>query len=607
MPTDVVMPQMGESIFEGTITKWLKKPGDSVQRDEPLFEISTDKVDAEIPSPAAGLSHEIKFDAARLCRSIRSLRLSAKAMARLPASRPLLRQRPPKQDAPQRQRRSRKPPQAAPAPAAASSGGGTDVLMPQMGESIFEGTITKWLKKVGDTVQRDEPLFEISTDKVDAEIPSPAAGTLTEIKVLRGKRSRSTRWLRSSAAAPPRRALPRLHRCSNRERCGGTVQQPAAPAPQAAAASAQASGCARRRWCARLRRSTTRSAAGIRAPVRAAASPRTTSSATSRRRRPSSAAAAPAAAARRQAPAAPSSPRTRTSRIRSAARRARAADEDAVDHCAAHGRVQAHQPACAHRLQGGHDAHREAAREGEGQVRAAQRREADLHAVHHARGRGRAAQASRSSTHRMEGDAIRYNKNINIGIAVALDWGLIVPVLKQAEEKSFLGIARAIADFAERARGKKLAPDEVCGRHLHADQLQASSASSLARRSSTSRRSAILGIGGLNKEPTVLTDKDGNDSIAIRSSSAYTGLRPSHHRWRRRRQVHGRLQEVPGELVGRDRVIRLSRKLRRTFWSAALFYRRLFASSTRFTASSGVSPTAERWPILRPGRGVCFS
>src|SRR5207302_289440 len=128
MATDVVMPQMGESIFEGTITKWLKKLGDKVQRDEPLFEISTDKVDAEIPAPAAGVLREIKVQ----------------------------------------------------------EGAGADVVMPQMGESIFEGTITKWLKKVGDKVQRDEPLFEISTDKVDAEIPAPAAGVLREIKVQEG-------------------------------------------------------------------------------------------------------------------------------------------------------------------------------------------------------------------------------------------------------------------------------------------------------------------------------------------------------------------------------------------------------------------------------------
>src|SRR4051812_31405780 len=185
MPTDVVMPQMGESIFEGTITKWLKKVGDTVQKDEPLFEISTDKVDAEIPSPASGVLAEIKVpegSTVQINTVVASLGEAGSAVA--PTAAPA-----PAPVAPRAEAPKAAAPAAAPVPAAvaASSGGAaTDVVMPQMGESIFEGTITKWLKKVGDTVQRDEPLFEISTDKVDAEIPSPAAGVLTEIKVPEG-------------------------------------------------------------------------------------------------------------------------------------------------------------------------------------------------------------------------------------------------------------------------------------------------------------------------------------------------------------------------------------------------------------------------------------
>ena len=141
MPTDVVMPQMGESIFEGTITKWLKKPGDTVQRDEPLFEISTDKVDAEIPSPASGTLSEIKVDAGNTVQIntvvavIGDGAAASKPAAAAPASA--------KQEAPKETPKP-EPPKAAPAPAApveaaVSSGGGTDVVMPQMGESIFEG------------------------------------------------------------------------------------------------------------------------------------------------------------------------------------------------------------------------------------------------------------------------------------------------------------------------------------------------------------------------------------------------------------------------------------------------------------------------------------
>src|SRR5262245_48647399 len=174
MPTDVLMPQMGESIFEGTITKWLKKPGEKVQRDEPLFEISTDKVDAEIPAPAAGVLKEIKVKegATVQVNTVVGVIDADGGAAAKTASEP-----PPQaaKAAPQADGAStaQQPPgteKSAPvqeekAASGANGGAGTEVVMPQMGESIFEGTITKWLKKVGDKVQRDEPLFEISTDK----------------------------------------------------------------------------------------------------------------------------------------------------------------------------------------------------------------------------------------------------------------------------------------------------------------------------------------------------------------------------------------------------------------------------------------------------------
>lgn len=187
MPTEVVMPQMGESITEGTLTKWLKKPGDTVARDEPLFEISTDKVDAEIPSPVAGTLGEIKVQEGATV-SINTVVCTVEEGGA--AAAPNTASAPKKEDtvtpaavataAKDVAAAAEATAHAAAAPAAA--GPGTEVLMPQMGESITEGTITKWLKKIGDTVQRDEPIFEISTDKVDAEIPSPVAGILTAIK-----------------------------------------------------------------------------------------------------------------------------------------------------------------------------------------------------------------------------------------------------------------------------------------------------------------------------------------------------------------------------------------------------------------------------------------
>ena len=167
MPTDVIMPQMGESIVEGTITKWLKKAGDRVEKDEPLFEISTDKVDAEIPSPVAGVLSEIKVPEGATVgiNTVVAVIGGASAESAAPAPQP------------------KSAPQQVVATTVAAE---TEIVMPQMGESIVEGIVTKWLKKVGDKVEKDEPLFEISTDKVDAEIPAPVAGFLREIKVPEG-------------------------------------------------------------------------------------------------------------------------------------------------------------------------------------------------------------------------------------------------------------------------------------------------------------------------------------------------------------------------------------------------------------------------------------
>ena len=215
MPTEVLMPQMGESITEGTLTKWLKKPGDTIARDEPLFEISTDKVDAEIPSPVAGTLGEIKVEeGATVGVNTVVCTVSDGATSTAPAPAASAPAAQPETAAQGTLQRDTVTPSAessyiedskdygmtsnssasngngdgstSAAPAPPTAGPGTDILMPQMGESITEGTLTKWLKKVGDTVQRDEPIFEISTDKVDAEIPSPVAGTLTEIKVQEG-------------------------------------------------------------------------------------------------------------------------------------------------------------------------------------------------------------------------------------------------------------------------------------------------------------------------------------------------------------------------------------------------------------------------------------
>ena len=519
MPTDVIMPQMGESIFEGTITKWLKKPGDTVQRDEPLFEISTDKVDAEIPSPAAGTLSEIKVEAGNTVQINTVVAVIGEAGGTA-ASAPAAAAPAPAKQEPSKEEKMAEAPKAAPAPAApaaATPTGGIDVVMPQMGESIFEGTITKWLKKVGDSVQRDEPLFEISTDKVDAEIPSPAAGTLSEIKVEAGSTVQINTVVAvigggaAKASAPAAAAAPVPAATSNAAASAAASAAPAAPSAEAAHGERLRSSPLVRKIAKEhqldLRQVPGTGSSGritkddvlqyidkggakVVAPAAAAPSP----------------AAPPPAPKPAGAPAPVAGPQpgelVPLTRMRSIIAQ-RMVDSK---------RTSAH----VHTVF-----------------------KIDLTRIVKIREKEKAKYEQRNGVKltympfitravvatlrkmpiinaSMEGDAIRYHQNVNVGIAVALDWGLIVPVIKQAEDKSFLGIARSIADLAERARSKKLKPDEV-----GSGTITITNPGIFGEQFGTpiinQPESAILGVGGLFKEPTVLTDKDGNDSIAIRS------------------------------------------------------------------------------------------
>lgn len=199
MSVEVVMPQMGESITEGTVSKWLKQVGETIEKDEPILEISTDKVDAEVPAPGAGVLLEIRAQEGETVEvgSIVAVIGDASGEAAKPAEQP-------KAEAVEAPKTEEPKPVAeevklAPVVETAietnpkseiqnpQSSEATEVVMPQMGESITEGTVSKWLKAVGDNIDKDEPLLEISTDKVDAEVPSPAAGVLLEIRANEGE------------------------------------------------------------------------------------------------------------------------------------------------------------------------------------------------------------------------------------------------------------------------------------------------------------------------------------------------------------------------------------------------------------------------------------
>ena len=209
MSVEVVMPQMGESITEGTVSKWLKAVGEKIEKDEPLLEISTDKVDAEVPSPSAGVLLEIRANEGETVEvnsvvGVLGEEGETSAGNGQPAASSETKPENDNKGIDEISEHPMKPDEAKVVEKAdavtasassndsvssdsASSAEATEVVMPQMGESITEGTVSKWLKAVGDKIEKDEPLLEISTDKVDAEVPSPVAGTLLEIRTNEGE------------------------------------------------------------------------------------------------------------------------------------------------------------------------------------------------------------------------------------------------------------------------------------------------------------------------------------------------------------------------------------------------------------------------------------
>jgi pyruvate dehydrogenase E2 component (dihydrolipoamide acetyltransferase) len=545
MATEVIMPQMGESIFEGTITKWLKKVGDAVQKDEPLFEISTDKVDAEIPSPVAGTLTEIKVVEGTTVQINTVVALVGGAgEAAAPAAAPAATSAEKKPDTAPVARQTAgdgatdKATTEAPKTAAIDASapgaisGGTEVVMPQMGESIFEGTITKWLKKVGDSVAKDEPLFEISTDKVDAEIPAPIAGKLSEIKVPEGTTVQINTVVAviggSSSGSAPAAAAP-----------ASTPAKASAPAaPVAGSVPAAAAGTTSRLRSSPLVRRIAKdnnldlsqisgtgaggritkddalkflasNGAGSATPIAPIANVPTpiatlqTETATS-----------PTATAQSPAPIATGLTSTTASvpgelvpltKMRSIIAQRMVESAHTSPHVHTVFKVDMTRIAKLREKEKGKYEQRNG-------VKLTYMPFIAAAAVQTLR-KFPIVNASLESTG--SGEAIRYHQNINLGIAVSLDWGLIVPVIKQAEERSFLGLARAVADLAERARGKKLKPEEVSG-----STFTLTNSGIFGEEFGTpiinQPDSAILAIGGLKKEAAVLTDADGNDTIAIR-------------------------------------------------------------------------------------------
>jgi pyruvate dehydrogenase E2 component (dihydrolipoamide acetyltransferase) len=396
----------------------------------------------------------------------------------------------------------------------------TDIVMPQMGESIFEGTITKWLKKPGDKVQRDEPLFEISTDKVDAEIPAPATGILQDIKVVEGNTVQVNTVVGTiagdgEAAAPtsaPAKAAP-----APPVKTLAAAPSPAAPAEQTITEPEREEDDDHARSSPLVRKIAREHNVNLSQVSGTGMGGRITKQdIMAFLERPE--VSAPAVPTRASTPPTSSS----VPSLRPAMPPAAAIPGDLVP------MTQMRKIIAQRMIE---------SRRTSAHVHAMF--EVDITRIVQLRNKSKSAFEQRHGARltfmpffvrtviialqqfpivnaSIEGENIRYHRHINVGIAVALDWGLIVPVLKNADELNFLGLQRGISDLGERARSKKLKPDEVEGSTFtvtNPGQFGAVFGLPIINQPN----SAILGVGGITKVPLVVTDNDGNDSIAIRS------------------------------------------------------------------------------------------
>lgn len=404
----------------------------------------------------------------------------------------------------------------------------TDIVMPQMGESIFEGTITKWLKKPGDKVQRDEPLFEISTDKVDAEIPAPASGILQDIKVVEGNTVQVNTVVGTIAGdgeaptpspAPSKASQPRPAAATpaKTQAVPATPTGRAEPEAQTTAEAEREEGDDHARSSPLVRKIAREHNVNLSQVPGTGVGGRITKQDILAFLDKVETATVPTVPAQVSAPAAASSmPSPRP------AATPQAIPGDLVP------MTQMRKIIAQRMIE---------SRRTSAHVHAMF--EVDITRIVHLRNKTKSAFEQRHGTRltfmpffvraviialqqfpivnaSIEGENIRYHRHVNVGIAVALDWGLIVPVLKNADELNFLGLQRGISDLGERARSKKLKPEDVEGATFtvtNPGQFGAVFGLPIINQPN----SAILGVGGITKAPLVVTDNDGNDSIAIRS------------------------------------------------------------------------------------------
>jgi pyruvate dehydrogenase E2 component (dihydrolipoamide acetyltransferase) len=407
----------------------------------------------------------------------------------------------------------------------------TDIIMPQMGESIVEGTITKWLKKPGDKIQRDEPLFEISTDKVDAEIPAPASGVLQEIKVTEGttvgvntvvgtiavdgESVAATPKAATPTPAPPVKEEKKEVKEEKRPAAAATSAVPARTAPTPAAETAN-EGEEEARSSPLVRKIAREHGINLSQISGTGLGGRITKQdIMAFIERPSAAPSAPAqqqtaasAPSRPAAPPTPPAPAAYPGDLVPLTNMRRIIAQRMIESRRTSAHVHCMYEVDFTRIVALRAKHKNAFEQRHG-VRL-------TFMPFFVRAAIIAVQQWPIINASMEADNIRYHRHINVGIAVALDWGLIVPVLKNAGDLNFLGLQRGITDLGERARSKKLKPEDVEGSTFtvtNPGQFGAVFGLPIINQPN----SAILGVGSITKQPLVVTDKEGNDSIAIRS------------------------------------------------------------------------------------------
>ena len=536
MPVNVTMPQLGESVTEGTITRWLKAVGDTVTADEPLVEVSTDKVDTEIPAPASGVLVSIAatedqvVEVGGLLGVIgESSDASTAPAPAAPAPEPVA--APVPASTPAATPPSTPAPTPQPAPAA-TGGQEVVVVLPALGESVTEGVITRWLKSVGDSVAADEPLVEISTDKVDTEIPAPASGTLVSIAVeadgtvaVGAEIARIATGTSAQAASAPAPSSPAVPSAPTPTPAPAPVAAPAPPAPAAAAPAAPAP------------------AAPTPAPAAAVAADNTGAYVTPLVRRLAAqhgidlasvtgtgvggrirkddvmaavqarGAAAPATAPAATATVAASTPASEVSPLRG-----RTEKLSRLRKVIAERMVESMQTSAQLTTVVEVDVTRIAALR--------QRVKRDFEAREGVKLTflpffcKAAVEALKvypqiNSSIDMGAGTITYHESENLGIAVDTDRGLLVPVIRDAGDLNIAGIARRIADLAERTRVNKVGPDELSGATFTVTNT-GSRGALFDTPIISMPQVAILGTGSVVKRPVVITEQ-GQDVIAIRS------------------------------------------------------------------------------------------